>query len=40
MIFVATTSKRIDELKSIITEIDDHAFIVVSENKSVLGGCR
>lgn len=40
MIFVATTSKRIDELKSIITEIDDHAFIVVSENKSVLGGYR
>ena len=40
MIFVATTSKRIDELKSIITEIDDHAFIVVSENKSILGGYR
>lgn len=40
MIFVATTSKRIDELKSIITGIDDHAFIVVSENKSVLGGYR
>lgn len=40
MIFVATTSKRIEELKNIITEIDDHAFIVVSENKSVLGGYR
>ena len=40
MIFVATTSKRIDELKRIITEIDDHAFIVVSENKSILGGYR
>lgn len=40
MIFVATTSKRIDELKSIITEIDDHALIVVSENKSILGGYR
>ncbi len=40
MIFVATTSKRIDELKKIVTEIDNHAFIVVSENKSVLGGYR
>mgnify|MGYP004527451477 FL=1 len=40
MIFVATTSKRIEELKKIITDIDDHAFIVVSENKSVLGGYR
>lgn len=40
MIFVATTSKRVDELKKLVTEIDDHAFIVVSENKSVLGGYR
>lgn len=40
MIFVATTSKRVDELKKIVTEIDDHAFIVVSENKAVLGGYR
>lgn len=40
MIFVATTSKRVEELKKLVTEIDDHAFIVVSENKSVLGGYR
>lgn len=40
MIFVATTSKRVEELKKIIMDIDEHAFIVVSENKSVLGGYR
>lgn len=40
MIFVATTSKRVDELKKLIMDIDEHAFIVVSENKSVLGGYR
>lgn len=40
MIFVATTSKRVEELKKLVTEIDDHAFIVISENKSVLGGYR
>lgn len=40
MIFVATTTKRIDELKKIVTDIDSHAFIVVSENKAVVGGYR
>ncbi len=38
MIFVATTSKRLPLLRKIITRIDDHAFIVVSENKMVMGG--
>lgn len=38
MIFVATTSKRLPLLKKIITRIDDRAFMVVSENKMVMGG--
>ena len=38
MIFVATTNKRLSLLRKIVTEIDDHAFIVVSENKQVVGG--
>jgi uncharacterized protein YebE (UPF0316 family) len=40
MIFVATTNKKLDLLKKIITEIDPHAFIVASENKMVIGGYR
>ena len=40
MIFVATTSKRLALLKKIVTEIDSRAFIVVSENKYVVGGYR
>ena len=38
MIFVVTTNKRLSELRKIVTEIDDHAFIVVSENKYRIGG--
>lgn len=38
MIFVATTNRRVSELKKLVTEIDDHAFIVVSENKYRVGG--
>lgn len=38
MIFVATTNKKLPLLKKLVTEIDSHAFIVVSENKYVVGG--
>lgn len=38
MIFVATTNRRVSELKEIVTSIDDHAFIVVSDNKYRIGG--
>ena len=38
MIFVATTNKKLPLLKKIVTENDSHAFIVVSENKYVVGG--
>ena len=38
MIFVATTNKRVADLKRIVTAIDSHAFIVVSENKYRIGG--
>ena len=38
MIFVCTTNKRIRKLKEVVTEIDDHAFIVVSDNKFTVGG--
>ncbi len=40
MIFVATTNKRLKDLKTIVTESDPKAFIVVSENKLVLGGYK
>lgn len=40
MIFVVTTSKRVTELKRIVTNIDKNAFIVVSENKMVIGGYK
>ena len=40
MIFVATTNKRLPLLRKLVTEIDDHAFLVVSENKQVLGGYK
>ena len=40
MIFVATTNKKLNLLKEIVTEIDPHAFIVVSENKMVVGGYK
>lgn len=40
MIFVATTSKKVAELKSIVTNIDPKAFIVISENKAVIGGYK
>ena len=40
MIFVATTNKKIELLNKLVTEIDPKAFIVVSENKMVLGGYR
>lgn len=40
MVFVATTNKRVPELKRLVTEIDDHAFIVVSENKYTVGGYK
>lgn len=40
MIFVATTNKRLSLLRKLVTEIDDHAFIVVSENKQVVGGYK
>lgn len=40
MIFVATTNKRLPLLRKLVTEIDDHAFIVVSENKQVVGGYK
>ena len=40
MILVATTSKKLPLLKKIIMENDDHAFIVVSENKYVVGGYK
>lgn len=38
MIFVATTNKKLPLLKRIVTENDSRAFIVVSENKYVVGG--
>lgn len=38
MIFVATTNKRVNELKKIVLELDENAFIVVSENKAKVGG--
>ncbi len=38
MIFVATTNKKLPLLKKIVTENDSRAFIVVSENKYVVGG--
>ena len=40
MIFVATTNKKLNKLKKIVTNIDPHAFIVVSENKMVVGGYK
>ncbi len=40
MIFVATTNKRLPLLKKIAISCDEKAFIVVSENKMVLGGYR
>lgn len=40
MIFVATTNKKLPLLKKLVTEIDSHAFIVVSENKYVVGGYK
>ena len=40
MIFVATTNKKLNLLRQIITEIDPRAFLVVSENKMVFGGYR
>lgn len=40
MIFVATTSKRVGDLKRIVTTIDEKAFIVISENKAVIGGYK
>ncbi len=40
MIFVATTNKKVNDLKRIVTNIDEHAFIVVSENKTVIGGYK
>lgn len=40
MIFVVTTSKRVRDLKRIVTNIDEKAFIVVSENKMVIGGYK
>lgn len=40
MIFVATTSKRLSTLKRVVTHIDEHAFIVVSENKMVVNGYK
>ncbi len=38
MIFVATTNRRVKDLKKIVTDIDSHAFIVVSDNKYRIGG--
>ena len=38
MILVCTTNKRVAELKKLVTDIDDHAFIVVSDNKYTVGG--
>jgi len=40
MIFVATTNKKLNKLKKIITKIDPRAFIVVSESKMVVGGYK
>lgn len=40
MIFVATTSKKLSLLKEIVTNIDERAFIVVSENKLVVNGYK
>lgn len=40
MIFVATTNKKLSKLKKIVTKIEPRAFIVVSENKMVLGGYK
>ena len=38
MILVCTTNKKVQRLKEIVTEIDSHAFIVVSDNKFTIGG--
>jgi uncharacterized protein YebE (UPF0316 family) len=38
MIIIETTSKRISELKRLINEIDDKAFIVINETKYMQNG--
>ena len=38
MILVCTTNKRVRKLKEIVTSFDNHAFIVVSDNKFTVGG--
>ena len=38
MIMIETTSKRISELKKLINEIDDKAFVVVNETKYIQNG--
>ena len=38
MIIIETTSKRIDELKKLVNEIDDKAFVIVNETKYIQNG--
>jgi uncharacterized protein YebE (UPF0316 family) len=38
MILVCTTNKKVKKLKDLVTSIDSHAFIVVSDNKFTIGG--
>ena len=40
MIFIVTTNKKLPELKKIVTTLDNKAFLVVSENKMVVGGYK
>ena len=38
MIIIETTSKRIGELKKLISEIDDKAFVIINETKYIQNG--
>lgn len=38
MLFIETTNKKFDKLKSLIKNLDSNAFVVVSETKFVLNG--
>lgn len=38
MIISETTSKRVNELKKLISEVDEHAFVVVNETKFIQNG--
>ena len=38
MIIIETTSKRVSELKKLINEIDDKAFVIINETKFIQNG--